>query len=378
MNIAYVTTVRMPTEKAHGLQIMQMCRAFAQAGHKVTLLVPKRQNTIAQDAFSYYGLPQDFTIEYLPCVDALRFANALGNPALWITSFTFGLAAARRLAALAPDVAYTRDPLLAPRLPASAFRVFEAHDFPKSIPSMYGWLWKRFDRIVTVTEGLRATFIGRGVPAAKLLVAPDAVEIEKFNVKETKEDARRALGLPMDVFLAVYVGHLYPQKGADDVLSAAAKLDGGIRVAIVGATEGYLEKFRARVSADGMKNVILPGRVPHADVPRWLRAADVTLLPNRGGSAYDERYVSPMKLFEYAAAGRAIVATELPSIREVLKDGDAIFVPPECPDAIASALNRLAKSPSEVARLEASSRALAARYTWSARVKTVLAGIPRK
>ena len=147
----------------------------------------------------------------------------------------------------------------------------------------------------------RDRFAAMGLSADRLVVAHDAVDPERFDCRETKEEARRLLNLPSG-FLAVYVGALYPQKGAADLLEAAALVDPGLKIAIVGGAGEPLEKLHARAAELHLTNVFLPGQVPHAEISLWLRAADVAVLPNRGGSDYAERYTSPMKLFEYLAA----------------------------------------------------------------------------
>jgi glycosyltransferase involved in cell wall biosynthesis len=102
-----------------------------------------------------------------------------------------------------------------------------------------------------------------------------------------------------------------------------------------------------------------------------LAAASIVVLPNTA-SAISDRYTSPLKLFEYLAMGRAIVASDLPSIREVLTDGvTASLVPSGDPVALAGALRALANDPARAAALGAEARRLAPRYTWSARAATI-------
>jgi len=94
--------------------------------------------------------------------------------------------------------------------------------------------------------------------------------------------------------------------------------------------------------------------------------ATILALPNRS-SAISERYTSPLKLFEYLALGRPIVASDLPSIREVLGPETAVLVPPDDPAAWASAFSALAADPARAASLAAASRRLAPAYTWGQR-----------
>lgn len=376
MKIAYLANVRLPTEKAHGVQIMQMCAAFASNGHEVTLIVPKRRNRLKETPWAYYGMRPSFTIVEVPIFDFIPFDRWLGNAALWFTTLWFATAARKAVKACAPDLIYSRDVALSPLAPQGTPFVFEAHDFP-SKPWLNRRWWRQCARIVTVTEGLRRAFLAAGEPEDKVVTAHDAVDLETFRTGENRDEARRALGLPVEGFLAVYTGHLYPYKGADDLLEACAHLPPGERVVFVGGSPEEVERLKARAAAIGVTNARFVGRVPHADIPRYLRAADAAVLPTRGTDRHASEFLSPLKLFEYLAAGKAIVATDLPSVREVLDELTAVFVPPEDPEALAQALRSLADVPLERERLARAAEALARERTWSRRADAVLSGLPQ-
>jgi glycosyltransferase involved in cell wall biosynthesis len=114
-------------------------------------------------------------------------------------------------------------------------------------------------------------------------------------------------------------------------------------------------------------------QVPPDEVPLYLRAADVLVLPNSGRFAISRHYTSPMKLFEYMAAGRPMVASDLPSLREVLNhEENALLVPPEDPKALAQAIIRLLTDPSLKDRLVASAAGNVIRYGWPQRAMGIL------
>ena len=71
MKIAYIQNVRIPTERAHGIQIMKMCEALARLGHDVELIVPRRSNLLKENPFNYYGIRKTFKIRKLPCLDLI-------------------------------------------------------------------------------------------------------------------------------------------------------------------------------------------------------------------------------------------------------------------------------------------------------------------
>src|SRR5688572_20984418 len=130
MKIAYVANVRMPTEKAHGLQIMHMCRAFTLGGHDVTLIVPKRKNWIEKSIWEFYDAEPIFKIVEVPIVDFIVWDKWLGNFALWLETLWFGKNGRRVIEELAPDVVYSRDPFSSAWTPRWIPHVFEAHTFP--------------------------------------------------------------------------------------------------------------------------------------------------------------------------------------------------------------------------------------------------------
>lgn len=376
MRIAYVANIRLPTEKAHGLQIMQMCDAFARIGHEVTLIVPQRTNTSEVSPWQYYGLPPRFNIICVPVFDFIPYDRWLGNIALWLTTLSFARNARKAVVAACPNLIFSRDAFLIRLAPKGVPFIFEAHDFP-SKPWLYRRIWNACTRIVTVTIGLKKAFLIAGVPEANLLTAHDAVDLEKFRITDGRAAARRSLGLPLEGFLALYTGHLYPYKGADDLLEACRHLRHGTHVVFVGGRPDDLARLKARAAALSLMNAIFVGPVQHERIPEFLRAADVAILPTRASDRHSSEFLSPLKLFEYLAASKAIVATDLPSIREVLDDRSAAFVPPQDPSALAMVMNGLAEAPGEVVRLERAAAELAEGRTWTRRAERVLSGLPK-
>jgi glycosyltransferase involved in cell wall biosynthesis len=377
MRIAYIANARMPTEKAHGLQVMQMCRAFAQIGHDVTLVVPKRKNWIDKSIWEFYGMEANFKMVEVPIVDFIVWDKWLGNWALWLTTAWFGFKARRVIEDLKPDVIYSRDPFSSAWTPKWVPNVFEAHTFPNRALWLYRWLWGQCDRVVSVTAGLQKMFAEQGIPESRLRVAADAVDLEAFTVTESKEACRRELNLPLDKFLVVYAGHLYPYKGIPDQIEAGQWLSPDIRLVIVGGRPDDLERTKALAAKFNLTNVIFVGRVPHKAVPKYLRAADLATMPYTRESHHVEYYSSPMKLFEYLAAGAPIISTDLPAVREILNDENAEFVPAEDPKALAEGINRLHANPTRLAALSAHSSRLAKNYTWKSRAAAVLDAMPK-
>src|SRR4051812_37559194 len=112
MKICYIANIRLPTEKAHGIQIMKMCEAFALLGHEVNLIVPKRQNPITESAFDFYRIKPEarerIKIQYITSINLI----SLGKIGFWLQAWWFAEAASIKMRQYHPDVVYSRDPII--------------------------------------------------------------------------------------------------------------------------------------------------------------------------------------------------------------------------------------------------------------------------
>lgn len=206
-------------------------------------------------------------------------------------------------------------------------------------------------------------------PPAKILILHDGVDLGVFGAQRGKAEARAALGLPEAGFIAGYCGQLFADKGAFFILELAEALPGMLFL-LVGGEPKDLNAMRAAVQDKGLGNVILPGRVEHARVPVYLAACDCFLLPNT--SNY---YMSPLKLFEYMAADRPLIASDFPPFREVIEPGKTgLLAVPNSRVSFIAALEALRDDPAQARRLAESARKeVESEYSWKSRVDRILA-----
>lgn len=356
LNITYLTFARMPTEKAHGVSIAHMCASFAAQGARVELVVPVRRNRITEDLFSYYGVPKTFSVRAILVPDFV--GRGFTHPFFFFIQRLFFVHAARR-AGITAGIVYTREPEIAAAFSNTHQAVYEAHRFPRGVS---GWLTGRLLRKVSLavcnSHGTETALRAAGIP--RTCVAPNGFDPALF---EGSIPSREELGLP-DGILALYAGSDAPWKGIE-IVREAAKDAAGVKTIIVGG--------RTMRSADALVEI---GQVPPARVPAYLRSADILLLPNTRMSEESERFTSPIKLFEYFAAGKAIIASDLPSIREILGPDDAVFVPAGDVQALSVAIRKLAADMPLREQLAARSRARASLYTWNARARRVFEALP--
>lgn len=374
MRIHYIVNARMPTEKAHGIQIAKMCEAFASLGHDVTLLVPWRINPEKKDLFHYYSVEKNFLVRRLFSFDFLWLPF---GKTLWffIQTVSFAkivwLLSRLRRAPWQESIVYTREPMIAAFPPVAKRVVFEIHRLPKK----NNWLWRRAlsraDRLVVISNGLKEDLMQFGVPEEKIFVAPDAVDLAQFDLSLSPKEARQKTDLPADRQIVMYTGHLYDWKGSDTMLKAAPMCPERLFV-FVGGTKEDKKQFDKRVQALGAKNVLVLGHRSPDVIPLYLKAADVLVLPNSGKETISERYTSPMKLFEYMASCRPMVASDLPSIREILNESTATFFTPDNPRSLADAINLVFLHTEESVQKADRAFELVKEFTWEKRAEKIL------
>ncbi len=373
MNIIAVAGARIPSDTANSIQVMKVCQGLAQLGHRVTLIVPAlppNAGPQASDLQTLYGLHTPFEIEYLPAV------GALGRR-------LFTLRAVRRALALGGDLIYTWFPQSAVfALLAGKPAIFEIHE-PASTPT--GRIWYRLfaalpgrKRLVSITQAL-VQILNRNyhirLRPEEVVIGPNGVELERFVSLPDPKTARRQIGLPASPTV-LCAGHLYAGRGAGLFLTLAASTPEAHFVWVGGRPQ---DVSIWREKAAGLDNVTFTGFVPHEQIPLYQAAGDILLMPYEhsiaGSSGGDSStFCSPMKMFEYMAAGRAILSSDLPVIREVLDESMAVFCPPEDAAAWQTALRALLHDPARRATLAKNARRAAEKYTWLARAKQTLEG----
>lgn len=366
MKLIYIVNVRIPTEKAHGIQIAKMCEAFALAGLEVDLVLPWRFNKIKDDIFDYYQVKRNFKVKKLPSLDLIP----LGLPKIgfWIQSLSFNISVFFYLIFRKADVFYSRDSFSLFSL--SFFKqnlVYEAHTFPQFF-FLHKRVFKKAKTIIAITQKIKEEFIKKGISGGKILVAPDGVDLEKFDIDVSREEARKILNLPLDKKIIMYIGLFDEWKGYLTLLAASKFFDGReIRLVMIGGTKKQVEKLEREYP-----NVVFLGYRPYTSLPVNQKAADVLVLPNSGQKKISQYWTSPLKLFSYMASGRPIVASDLPSIREVLNENSAILVRPDSPTDLAEGIEKSLKNPDFSAKISRQAHQDVQKYSWQKRVKNII------
>lgn len=391
--LVYIANARLPTEKAHGYQICKMCEAFAQNSMAVLLLHPYRhQHNLLlqrQSVFDYYGLARTFATQTLPNFDVVRlgplFPEGIFAPLFFVHAVLWGLYAALMARREKADLYYTRDSavaywLLRLELPT----VYEAHVVPKRAQrKLLPWIAQRptLQLVVTLTSFIKERFVEIGFPAERVVVLPDGVDLSLFADLPSREECRRRLGLPQDRLIMGYVGRFHTlemEKGIPELIQAIAYLPslGGKEPLLlcVGGPMDAVPAYLALARRYGVPESRLRfiDRVPNREVPFWIRAFDISAAPFPNSEHY-AYFMSPLKLFEYMMAGVPIIASDLPSVREVLRHGNnAWLVEPGSSSSLRQGIELLVVNSSLGAKLAEQAKADVRNYAWVDRASRIL------
>jgi glycosyltransferase involved in cell wall biosynthesis len=381
----YLANVRMPTEKAHGLQICQNCEAFAKQGLAVTLLPAHRINTkemaAVADLWAHYGVRANFAVRHIPSLDLFPLIERFsGKAAFFIQVASYTLALFLIMLFRRADLYYSRDiyTLLALSLIKPRQRlVYEAHQRAKSGigARLQKWCVRRVGLTVAVTAKLAEALAEAG--AKKTLVAHDGFRPERFAGLPSRAEVRATLQLPADAFIAGYVGRLHTMqmsKGVDTLVEAIGQCERPIYLCLVGGPDAMAESLRQQWLGLGLPadRFLYAGQVAPTLVPPYLAAFDLCTMPFPFTEHF-AYYASPLKLFEYMAVGGVIVGSDLPSAAEVIANGEnGLLTAPGDAAELAGALRQLYDDPELRRRLAAAALATAKHYTWDARAESIL------
>ena len=381
--LIYLANQRLPTEKAYGIQIAKMCEAFAGAGVEVTLLIPSRDNSIRETIFDYYGVNKNFTVKKVSAPD-FYFPGKLDRITVAIKSVVSSAILCRHVRAHYPQsIIYSRDEW--PVYFLSFFKnlvVFEAHKFSPSRKFFYRRFKKSIRKIITISPGVRDEFIAFGFLPEVIAVAQDGVDLEEFDIPENQTEYRRQAGLPEDKKTVGYVGQLRTmgmEKGLAELIEAGGiihKSYPDLALVVVGGNPADIDYYCKYAVQHGLgdKDIIFVGQKAHVHIPAYLKSFDILAMPFPYSKHY-AHYMSPLKLFEYMAAKRPIIASDLPSIRAVVDDHDMLLVPPDDSDALAKGILKILDNPEFAQALARSSFIKAKEYTWQKRAEKIMSFI---
>jgi glycosyltransferase involved in cell wall biosynthesis len=385
----YIANIRLPTDRAHGYQIMKMCEAFALLGVRVVLRYPRRNqpNRLLKNInpFRYYGIAPIFTLDETPNLDIVRLNHVLSDrffmPFFFLHAFLWSWYVARRAARAGADLYYARDDevaywLLRKNLPT----VYEAHGIPH--PRKY-WMLRAIASsptlvgTIALTVGIKRHLSDIGFKDHLITVAHDAVDPGIFNNLPSRDILRTALRLPHRRRIIAYAGRFETKgmdKGLDIMIEALPFLDADIVVMLIGyADQEEMGRYATKAEERGVLDRLI--MIPFADralMARYIASADALILPFPAGNEHYRSYMSPLKMFEYMAAEVPIISSDLPAIREVLDDTTAFFYEPSNIASYIRCVGELFADSVSAMRRARVARSRVARYSWIDRAERIM------
>jgi glycosyltransferase involved in cell wall biosynthesis len=382
MKLLYLADIRFPMERANGIQTVETAHALARRGVEVELVVRRSDGRSDEACLDFFGLPPH------PGLRLKRVPTPFGRFSYLTTALPLSRGSA--------DVLYTRDLVLADlairfgRAPV----VFEAHTVASVFAEERGRMYEgepppspakraRLDArerrvcrgasgVVTITAALASALSERHGG-----IAPHAVIRDGCRLGPPPPWPTTGRGAKPRVY---YVGQLYPWKGVD-VLVEAIRLVPAAELVVVGGLppEPDLERVKRLVSSLSLGDrVHFRGFVPPSELAAEVAQAHLFVIPLLD-STTARLFTSPLKLFEAMASGRPVVASDLPSIREVLAhEKNALLVPPGDSQALAGAIERLLTEPALGRALAAKALDHVTAFSWDARaakIESFLSGV---
>ena len=384
--LAYIMPLDLRSRYAHVVNVLHMCQAFKNAGREVILIAPRLGNFVDPTAtLDRFGILNDFSIKFvsIPVPSVGRVDVSRNLFCIWAAFSTLRTRV---------DLCYTRVPLVAYMSGCLGLAtVLEMHMPPASLLDTWAFtqIVNRIEKgkeqrykVVAISQRLAEILNRRySLPNSKVLVSHDAVDLLPYNKPESDGNSlKHQLGITDRTFLFTYSGSLYAGRGVEMIAELAQRFPQAYFL-IVGGDESRIKAYQKDLQ--WIENLCFYGYVPHKDVARILIGSDILLLPHArrvtvDGTGDIGAYASPMKLFEYLAAAKPIIASEHPSILEILKHGEnALIAEPESIESWSACVSTLLDDAELRRRLGLAAYTTAENNTWDKRAAGILEFILR-
>ena len=384
--ITYLSNLRIPSEMANSVQIMKMCESMSNLGTNVNLIKPKRASQLDnefEDLFDYYDIEKKFKITNLKYFDINNYEKKIPyyfyrrinyiNSWIWerylinyyLRHHKNSVVFMRNTLHFAINLIQTNN----------IRSIIEFHNLPPQRHiKKYKNLFKYSNNIypIALTKGLAEDISSElDIDIHNILIAPGAVDISKFQLTYPVLNKDNKLNI-------TYVGSLIKNRGVDLLLEAAKQLP-DYCIKIIGGVGDELINAQNYLKENNINNVNLLGHKSQQQIYNFYGHSDILILPMSGKENHTQKYASPNKLFEYMATGKPIIAANLPSVREILVDGEnsLLFEPDNVIDLIHK-IKILADNEILKIKLGKNSRKKAESFTWNNRIQTIYNHVENK
>jgi glycosyltransferase involved in cell wall biosynthesis len=370
MKIVYIANTAIPSHAANNVHIMKMCQAFAKNDQEVVLILPDlkhKEIEIKGNIYDFYGVENCFEIKKISLPRTKGF------------SFIYAIKSALVAKKEKPDLIYSR--FLRGSYMSSFLKislVHESHDIPKKFLDKLFFSRliksKNLKNIVVITNALKEYYKKKyNLSNEKIFVVPDGADAINQNRKPLNIRSGN-----YDLHVG-YIGQLYKGRGMN-IISKLVKNMPKVKFNIVGGVPSDLEYWKKKLKK--YKNVTFYGYKPHSETTEYMLSFDVLVAPYQkevsvyGGGGDTVMWMSPLKIFEYMSAGKPIIASDLPVLREVLIDKkNSLLCDPENINEWIEALEKLKDKSFRNLLGENAKREFLEKYTWKKRAENILKNI---
>lgn len=373
MRIAYLSSSIIPSQKANSIQVVKMCNAFSESGHEVTLfcrLSKQHKDFNINDLKKYYGIKNDIEL----CRVSASNCSLLGG-----LEYAFKVYKSLNDLNINPDILYGRN--LYSLIACHKLNIpiiYESHAAPtpgkRKILESYLFSGPQFKLLVVINKYLYDFYINnfnifKNNPQ-KIILAPDGADLP-----ETFTETQKINSCDKTPIIG-YAGSLYPGKGIETIIKIV-KVMPEYNFSIAGGTDSQIKTFKENYE---LNNINFEGFIPHSLIPEFLSKCDVLLAPysdkvycedNKKTNISD--WMSPLKIFEYMASQKPIIASNLPAIREILEDNKtSLLIDPDDISSWKKSIVKILCKPDFAKEISKNAYELLKRkYTWNIRVENI-------
>ena len=375
MKILYISKSIIPSRTANSIHVMKMCQALSDNGHDVVLLAPnlkKQYENSVYNIYDYYGVKKNFLIK------KIWHPDFKGGALLYLLGIFYYLVANKNF-----QLVYGRflhGCYIATLLKNTV--IFETHEnvstmknhrliiFKKLIKSKY------FKKLIVISQALKNIYLRNGyLNSEKIQVAHDgADEVLDLNSKIKLKGDETTLKVG-------YVGHLYQGRGIELIIKCAKQMH-DVTFHVVGGTYEDINKWKNYLKKLNLTNIFFYGFVPPNETVNYRNAFDILLalyekqvsVSGFNDTGNTSEFMSPLKVFEYMAHKKAIIASDLPVLREVLNSKNSILIKPEDIDDLVKAISIFRKKEYRE-KLGANALKDFKKYSWKHRAESLMSKI---
>ena len=379
MKLFVITSARIPGEKAESIAILKNCEALKEQDCNIELLAPKRKDKTKNNKMEDYGILTKFSIHWLFTISLLNLSkNMLFQKfafVLMVTFFAIFSIIQIKKDKDAEKFVLIREPFLAKifvvfKKLLNCHLIYELHQLPRTNESKT--FFEKFDAIIIISDYLRMSVESLGIDSEKIFYVHTGYDKKLFLDLDEQNISviRNKLKIKNEI-LITYTGSLAEWKSTNFILEASKFFRKDVKFVIVGGSIEEINKFRKKYDD---KKISFHGRVPHKMIPYYLHASDILVMYTppidkiKGLSSF-----APLKLLEYMAAGKPILAPELPWIKDVIKNmKNGILFDPNSPKDLAEKIDFIIDNTDIMKKISKDAKKDAENYTLEKRVNLII------